>query len=334
MSPTGSGDLLGGILRDVSRSFYLTLRALPGRVRRQIGVAYLLARTTDTIADTEIVPVSQRLEVLRAFRERIGGGTATGFGLAGLAEGQSSRGERVLIERAEDTLRVLQSFDARDRGEIVRVLEIIVSGQEEDLRRFSGASVADIRALESEGQLDDYTYKVAGCVGEFWTRMCRRHVFPKAAFDEEVQMERAVRFGKGLQLVNVLRDISGDLRMGRCYMPASQLARAGLGPAALLNAGGIAEFRPVCNAWIERAEAHLREGWHYTNALPFACVRVRLACAWPLLIGLETLKLLRTENLLDPARRIKVSRHAVRSIIRRTIVYYPWPGRWKKLASV
>ena len=69
-------ELLGNLLRDVSRSFYLTLRVFPGAVRKQIGLAYLLARTTDTVADTEIVPMQQRLEALERLRTRIKG-TAT-----------------------------------------------------------------------------------------------------------------------------------------------------------------------------------------------------------------------------------------------------------------
>ena len=64
-------ELLSGVLRDVSRSFYLTLHLLPGPVRTQIGLAYLLARTTDTIADTELVPLEQRLQCLQDLRERI-----------------------------------------------------------------------------------------------------------------------------------------------------------------------------------------------------------------------------------------------------------------------
>ena len=49
-------DALNQLLKQTSRSFYLTLRVLPGAIRPQIGLAYLLARTTDTIADTELVP--------------------------------------------------------------------------------------------------------------------------------------------------------------------------------------------------------------------------------------------------------------------------------------
>ena len=34
-------------------------------------LAYLLARTADTIADTQLVPLEQRLEALQALRARI-----------------------------------------------------------------------------------------------------------------------------------------------------------------------------------------------------------------------------------------------------------------------
>src|SRR5689334_23484713 len=64
-------ELLTALLQEVSRSFYKTLRVLPGKIRPQISLAYLLARTTDTIADTGLVPLEQRLEALAALRKRI-----------------------------------------------------------------------------------------------------------------------------------------------------------------------------------------------------------------------------------------------------------------------
>ncbi|WP_052310651.1 squalene/phytoene synthase family protein [Granulicella mallensis] len=48
--------LLGPLLKSVSRSFYITLRVLPVGMRDQIGLAYLLARATDTIADASLIP--------------------------------------------------------------------------------------------------------------------------------------------------------------------------------------------------------------------------------------------------------------------------------------
>jgi farnesyl-diphosphate farnesyltransferase len=57
---------LTDLLKATSRSFYLTLRVLPAAVRPQISLAYLLARTTDTIADTEIVPLAHPGQIPRA----------------------------------------------------------------------------------------------------------------------------------------------------------------------------------------------------------------------------------------------------------------------------
>jgi farnesyl-diphosphate farnesyltransferase len=140
-----------------------------------------------------------------------------------------------------------------------------------------------------------------------------------------------VRFGKGLQLVNILRDLPVDLQNGRCYLPAMELAAHGLTPQELLISANEPRLRPVYNAWIERAEGHLRAGWRYTNTLPRGFVRLRLACAWPLLIGRDTLQLLRTGKVLDPKNRLKVSRRKVRSIMRRSVLLYPLKNVWQNL---
>jgi len=63
--------LLRDILKGVSRSFYLTIRALPPGVRQPVAVAYLLARAADTIADTRALPPQERLERLLAFRAEV-----------------------------------------------------------------------------------------------------------------------------------------------------------------------------------------------------------------------------------------------------------------------
>ena len=40
------------LIRRTSRSFHLTLRALPRAVRNEVSLLYLLARTADTLADS------------------------------------------------------------------------------------------------------------------------------------------------------------------------------------------------------------------------------------------------------------------------------------------
>jgi farnesyl-diphosphate farnesyltransferase len=325
-----SSDLLKELLPEVSRSFYLTLRALPRRVRSQIGLAYLMARTSDTIADTSIIPVDERLETLQQFRARVTESTAR-FDLGELAAKQSLPAEKVLLERMDAVWSAFESLGSEDKQSVRKVLLTITSGQELDVRRFAGADQNRIVALQTDHDLEDYIYRVAGCVGEFWTEMCRRHLFPGAQLNDTALLSESIAFGKGLQLVNVLRDLPADLRQGRCYLPAEELARAGLKPADLLTNENISKVRPLYDACLDRAESYLAAGWSYTNRLPYGCVRVRLACAWPVLIGLRTLQRLRSANVLDARQRVKVSRRDVRNIVISSVLAYPVPFCWKKL---
>ena len=317
------------LLKATSRSFYLTLRVLPRAIRPQISLAYLLARTTDTIADTDLVSVQGRLDALEALRRRILGTASDALDFGRLAQGCALPAEKNLLERAEEALRLLEQLPEADRRLVREVLRVIMSGQELDLHRFAGAKAAPVAALETEAELDDYTYRVAGCVGEFWTRTCRLHLFPDARLDEDFLLRNSVRFGKGLQWVNILRDIPRDLRKGRCYLPRQSLAAAGLSPADLLSPGSQARFGPLYDQWLAGAESHLAAGWDYTNALPSGQFRLRLACAWPILIGVRTLRRLRHENVLDQSRRVKVTRPEIRALIGRSILLYPWPSAWR-----
>jgi len=320
-----------GLLKQTSRSFYLTIRVLPRKVRPQIGLAYLLARTTDTVADTEIVALEQRLAMLQKLRARILGTSKDSLGFAELARRQSSAAECRLLEGAEDTLAALATFKPEDLKLVRQVLDTITNGQELDLRRFSGASERNVIALHTATELDDYTYRVAGCVGEFWTKICRAHLFPKATLDDVRLIADGVRFGKGLQLVNILRDLPADLRKGRCYLPEQALSEAKLKPADLLQPANEKKFRLCYHRHLDLAKSHLAAGWAYTNALPWQCMRVRVACAWPILIGDETIKRLRKANVLDPQQRVKISRSEVRKIIARSVLCYPFPGVWRNL---
>lgn len=329
--PPATNELLADLLAKVSRSFYLTLRVLPQSVRNQLGLAYLLARTTDTVADTELVPLEQRLQALQALRDRILGTRSAPLDFGELARHQGSPAERSLLKKCESSLALLQSLPETDRKLIREVLEIIISGQDLDLRRFAGSSSSQIVALRTDEELDDYTYRVAGCVGEFWTKMCRLRVFPRARLDDPSLLAQGVRFGKGLQLVNILRDMPADLRHGRCYLPADRLSAADLAPRDLLDPVNEPKLRPIYDDWLARAEAHLAAGWTYTNTLPWRQVRVRLACAWPVLIGIKTIVRLRGANILDPQQRVKVTREEVRGVIRQSIAWYPFPPGWRKL---
>jgi farnesyl-diphosphate farnesyltransferase len=84
---------------------------------------------------------------------------------------------------------------------------------------------------------------------------------------------------------------------------------------------------------LNQAEAHLRAGWNYTNALPANQWRLRLACAWPVLLGAGTLERLRTGPVLAAARPVKISRPEVRSTLWRSVVRVPFPRAFRRLWS-
>jgi farnesyl-diphosphate farnesyltransferase len=339
--PSREPGILTDLLKQVSRSFYLTLRVLPAPVRAQISLAYLLARATDTIADTRLVSTERRLSALRgvcsAVLEAAEGkpGCTPELGELAAAQveltSQGSPGERVLLESLGKVLALLSGFQAEDRHLICNLLQIIIRGQESDLIHFGSATPEVPAALETDAELDEYTYSVAGCVGEFWTRICRTHLFPQAALDDEILLRRGVRFGKGLQLLNILRDLPRDLRQGRCYVPAARLAGQGLRPGDLLDAANMPRLRPLYDRYLDDAASNLAAGWAYTTSLPHFQVRVRLACAWPALIGVRTIACLRSANVLDCRQRLKVSRPELWRLVLRTLLLYPFPSSWAGL---
>jgi farnesyl-diphosphate farnesyltransferase len=292
---------VNAILKSVSRSFYLTIRFLPRPLREPVGLAYLLARATDTIADTAQIPAEVRLTTLLALGRVIAGElefTAISESLCDFAAQQSDRHERTLIENLGCCLKeLLKQLNPADRADIRALLQTIVRGQELDVRRFGNPN--SIVSLQSAAELDEYTYLVAGCVGDFWTRLGFRDFSNFANRAPNEMSALGVEYGKGLQLINVLRDTGADLRAGRSYLPAEELAAS---PAV-----------EVFSHWLEKAERQVASGIDYCVAL--TNWRIRFATALPALIGARTLALLREAGLETVNRKIKVPRKDVRRIL-------------------
>lgn len=304
--------LRGPLLRNVSRSFYLSLRFLPKTLRDPLSLAYLLARATDTLADTSKATVAARIEALRQLAAAIQE-TAANETLDELAKSfacqQDDEAEQKLIEQIPALLNWLTDLPSADRQEVRNVLATINRGQSLDLERFGSAN--EIRALENAAQLDEYTYLVAGCVGEFWTRLCFRHVNKFSARPAPEMRELGVRYGKGLQLINILRDAGHDLRNGRCYFPMDELESLGVTPPEILREP--ARIEPVTEKWRKKAECEIDAGMEYASAIRNR--RIRFATVLPAKIGARTLALLREAGSAALTRRVKVSRGEVRKII-------------------
>ncbi|EYS97698.1 farnesyl-diphosphate farnesyltransferase [Cupriavidus sp. SK-4] len=311
--------LLGPLLKGVSRSFYLTLRVLPVHMRDPVGLAYLLARAADTIADTSLVPPQRRLALLLSLRDQVNGAT-TDTALADsiateVAGRQEQSDERILLESLGPALALLAQLEPDDQQAVRQIVSTLTEGMEFDLRTFPDEHAGRVVALGEPEALDRYTYLVAGCVGEFWTSMTAAHV-PGAIGVPDAMLRRGVRFGKALQMTNVLRDCGKDLRIGRCYLPATMLHQHGLSPQDLLLPDASLRARALIRELVRMTLDHFHEAMAYTLAIPPRFVRLRLACLWPVLIGMETLLLLvRNDDWLDPARTSRLQRSKVYRII-------------------
>jgi farnesyl-diphosphate farnesyltransferase len=285
------------ILKSVSRSFYLTIRFLPRPLREPVSLAYLLARATDTIADTATIAGDVRLTTLRDLGEVIAGQvefSSIESSLRQFAAQQKQPNEKRLIENLRACLDWLQRLPADDRQDIREVLQTIVKGQLLDLERFGDPT--KVKSLRSSAELDEYTWLVAGCVGQFWTRLGFRRLPPFANLPPGEMTRLGIEYGKGLQLINVLRDRPIDLMSGREYLPSDELSAAPL--------------ESVFLDWLKRADDQIQKGIEYCVSL--TNWRVRFATALPALIGKRTLALLREAG--PEKQNIKISRGEVRRI--------------------
>src|SRR6266498_5146757 len=302
------------ILRSVSRSFYLSIRFLPARLRQPIALAYLLARATDTVADTAKISRSVRIETLKMLSDGIQGKASREVVvdlIASFVPLQANDSERQLLESLSDCLAWLERIEQADRTDIRVVLEKITRGQMLDLQRFNNPQ--EIRALGTAADLDEYTYLVAGCVGEFWTRLGFRHVRNFATLSEDEMLALGKGYGMALQLINVLRDAGSDLRAGRCYFPEFELNAAHLAPSQILSEPE--RFQPIYRVWLQKAKAGLECGVQYSRAIENR--RVRAATVLPALIGAHTLALLDQAGAGALQGTVKVSRREVRAMILR-----------------
>jgi farnesyl-diphosphate farnesyltransferase len=303
---------LESILRSVSRSFFISIRLLPRKLREPVGIGYLLARATDTVADTSSISPALREEALTVLAWSIQG-SASPEQIIKLVNSffrqQKHSAERQLIASLPECFQHFQELNPADREDLRTALGKITQGQMLDLKRFSETDSP--HALSTAADLHQYTYLVAGCVGELWTELCFRHLDNFSEFSSAEMLELGKKYGMGLQLINILRDAGTDLRAGRCYFPKEELDTIGLEPDKILLEAG--RFEAVQQKWHEEAEQGLRSGMQYAHAIRNR--RVRAATALPALIGARTLTLLRNAGVAALQNNVKMPRSEVRGMV-------------------
>ena len=132
------------LLKAVSRSFYLSMVWLPPAMRRGIALGYMLARATDSVADTSSAAPGIRVQVLEQMGMAVAG-ALSGEELSSLlralrgemADAQSKESEALLLRRFDECLKQLELVSEAERILIRKVLSTIVEGQLWDLTYLS-----------------------------------------------------------------------------------------------------------------------------------------------------------------------------------------------------
>lgn len=291
------------ILKEVSRSFYLSLRALPREMQAAAILAYLLARVTDTLTDAPGIPADMREECLLKFQAAVASLSAPEPWPGRLLEVIDHQGERHLLMHSGEIFQKLTQLPYSSILLIQEVIKIISCGQLLDLKRFTGAPYA----LKNEEELDDYTWRVAGSVGQFWTKLGFLTMGDRySQTSPEDLCAKGILYGKGLQLINILRDLPVDLALGRCYLPvADPFDRE--------------EVLKCHEKWLKTAVKYLAEGESYAETL--LSKRLRLAAVLPAFLGRETAKLLHGVTWEALERRPKITRGQVYVAILRGVLF-------------
>ncbi len=299
------------ILRDVSRTFALTIPQLPDRLRVVVGNAYLLCRIADTIEDSPALTIEQKLAFSQAFAEIVEGLRAVGdFGdaLADALTQGSLEAERDLIRNTARVIRITHGFSDAERAALSRCVRIMTSGMEE----FQEGQFTD--GLRDVPQLDAYCYHVAGVVGEMLCDLFCAHS-PETAKNREKLAALAVSFGQGLQMTNILKDIWDDKARNVVWLPRSVFDAHGFDMCNLGVKKDDPAFRAGLIELIGIARGHLENALQYTLVIPKSEPGIRRFCLWAIGMALLTLGKIAANPYFSNGNEVKISRRAVRGVV-------------------
>jgi farnesyl-diphosphate farnesyltransferase len=294
----------------------LSLAATPSRVRPALSLGYLLCRAADTIADTDAVPLSERAQTLQTFQNLLGhfpiGSELTTYMQQLQHYGALNKGgEGQLLSTLPQAITMLTRIPRTEQALIQDVVGNVIKGMMLDLALF-GENTETARAFENKKTLESYLHYIGGEPGNFWTRLCLSSEPQIKIKDRDQWIRDGIRFGTGLQMINILRDIPADLARGRCYIPAEILKDHHLSLQDMVTKKDPERFRTLYFELLDDTLDRLEHGMTYILAIPKTRPRLRAPIWWALAIGLKTMEALRhTPDILNPNKKVKIKRKDV-----------------------
>lgn len=301
----------------VSRTFAPGIEMLPAPLRDQVRLGYLFCRVADTIEDAPAVPAPRRTALLRRYASILDRPARDNLEHAVLGAEIALLHPRATPEaRLASGLGmlagILDTLPAPAKGVIVRWTRELTLG----MARFVGLEegrAGGWTALATRQDLRDYEYAVAGTVGAMLHELIHIQIGEQERRHDASLADLAVSFGRGLQGVNILQDISDDRARGWSYLPEEVANRHGTATSRLHEPGDRRAAQSAVREMAEAALADLDLGLRYILELPRRRVRIRIFCLWPLLFAVRTLAhVVSSPEML--VRRVRITRGEVRAL--------------------
>jgi farnesyl-diphosphate farnesyltransferase len=298
------------VLPRVSRTFAINIELLDDALRDVVRAAYLLCRAADALEDSWPGTPAEISARFAAFLRALDGDADAAAALAsGAAARPGSPDDLQLLAHLPLVLAALGERPAPEQAIVRAAVRTMAEGMSRYAARAAGRD-AGACYLDDDRELLDYCWVVAGCVGDMLTRLFELRLKgndPARARRREL----APRVGEALQLTNILLDLPGDVRRGRCYLPAAWLSPLGLTPADLVAAPR-PEARVLTLRLESLAHAALDRVADYLETVPRGHLRYRLFCLWPALWARASLRLVHRDHAFPCVRdRARLTRGAL-----------------------
>jgi len=311
------------MLAGVSRTFALTIPALPDALHRVVGNAYLLCRIVDTIEDEPALEGPDRRSFAERFVEVVAGReNPVDFAraLEPRLTGSTLDTERELVRETPEVIRITHSFSEAERAALERCVSIMAEGMVEFQENREAWGLAD------QAEMDRYCYYVAGVVGEMLTDLFCLYL-PDVLGDQQDPMRELGRsFGQGLQMTNILKDVWADYERGYCWLPREVFSRHGFDLDDMEPGQSSAEFEAGMLELVTVGHGHLRNALEYTLRIPSSEPGIRNFCLWALGMAVLTLRNVRRRPGYSNGSEVKISRREVKSVVALSRMFAGWDG--------
>jgi farnesyl-diphosphate farnesyltransferase len=304
-------------LRNVSRTFAISIEQLPLALRGAVTIAYLLFRVSDCLEDHDELEASRKAELLRLWARALKGSTPVASLTGAIAYLDESDPEVYVAQHADQLLDELHQLPVPIQETIIDHVHQTSLG----MARWQEHGPI----VNTEEEMDDYMHEVAGRVGYLLTDLFAWHS-PFILKQKDKLRPLARQFGLALQTVNIIRGLRKDYERGWVFVPRTFYEPLGLTRDSLFARDNHDKTLLVIARLANKAEDHLQHGLNYITSIPRNHYRIRLACTWPLFFAIKTLALSR-DNVHVILSEAKITRTEVMSIIRNTTLM-GWSDSW------